>query len=311
MMSYVSFQRPGINVIYATVVWDQNNNTKNLKQRFLAKQDRFQWKNYVIEYHGAIFVPEYHTDCYTKTGIASLEMKIDEKLFAPEPFDKNWVNLFMEYNASNQCNYRKRRLFAYTIQIMMMFISFIIRLGSAIFFMLIGMRGINYKAVYQLVKKDLDDVYYDKTRSVFTYKNIGERQPFFFVFAMPIWYIPIGLSVFFLTLVDQDIPTALIWQLPLILLGFFASITVAFYTVFLIADLIISSVSKILNVFPDKKTEKLEEVLNQKYLEWTEITCEPSIESKPVSVSSLPKNKQTIYLRYMNIKAKVCKPFAI
>src|SRR3989338_5003947 len=124
MMSYVSFQRPGINVIYATVVWDQNNNTKNLKQRFLAKQDRFQWKNYVIEYHGAIFVPEYHTDCYTKTGIASLEMKIDEKLFAPEPFDKNWVNLFMEYNASNQCNYRKRRLFAYTIQIMMMFISF-------------------------------------------------------------------------------------------------------------------------------------------------------------------------------------------
>jgi len=51
------------------------------------------------------------------------------------------------------------------------------------------------------------------------------------------------------------------------------------------------------------------EQVQRRYDEWSYLACE----GKPlrVEVRALPRNRQTIYLRFKDFKAKVCKPFAL
>ncbi len=329
MMTYISFQKPGVNYIYATIVWDYEGSIKNLKNKFLNKESRNKWVYYILKNDGMDFNPGYSTQNYT--GIASLTIKIDENFFAKPSFDKKWVEYFptflLGYQSDNQCSYRRRRIFAYTIQPFLLLLSFISRLLSALTLSLMGKRDVNYNAVYNLMGTDLNDVWRNVGESIFEYKNIDNEQPWFFPFLMPLWYVIASIIGLLSYILGKEIKLTVLWQAPLLLLVSFATIVTIFYIFVFANRFLFSPIGKFIAFLflkipvikipvNEKKDEwkkaqqEMENKISQQYEKWVTITCEPNSELKPISVSSLPKNKQTIHLRYMDFKAKVCKPFA-
>jgi hypothetical protein len=115
-MEFVSFRRSGRNVIRAVIIWNRNpekplfeglldRHTKTEYMRTLLRDDGFDC-NYL----------DINTDQQYLDKFGQLEVSVDQRFFAKRPFDWKWVNTYFELPSRDQCQFRRRRLFAYTVQ---------------------------------------------------------------------------------------------------------------------------------------------------------------------------------------------------
>ena len=137
----------------------------------------------------------------------TVEVEVAKEFFAkePPPWRKKWVNYFHESPARDQCHYRRRAIFAFSVQPFLMLawvVSVIlVRAFRGFFALLCGMRGINVVNVFRPFACDLYDVCrWEGNTSIFFHKeNMSLRHPAIW-FMMPTMMIGLFLAVSFVWL---------------------------------------------------------------------------------------------------------------
>lgn len=305
LVEYVQFQQSGKNYILATIVWvEKDGRPFNLDERFLWKKSD-KYEKYLVNFdhqsddHGGYekINPELRS-IVNSLGFARIEVVVPEQLFAkkaPE-WEQRWVNLWYEAKPKDQCQYRKRRVLAYTIQppaiLLWMMLRTLFCVIMAAFLLMCGMRGVRLKPIIHPFRNYAEDVWRDvkKNGSVFLPELFGlTLYPAFT--AAPIIVVPVFMLA---RLISHS------W-----LIGLFAVLIVFFAACILIVGLhLILILGSLIN--KAMKTEKTVEYSQLYGKEDDLLMCNGQIAP---DIKALPKEKKTIHLHYMNFKARWCKPF--
>lgn len=187
---------------------------------------------------------DFHVLSNDKEPIYSqFEVEIDNNFFAQKPFDAPWVDLLYEQSSKNQCQLRRRRLWAYTGQLPFIIAFFTICLiARTIFTICFFITGFTRK----LNIKNMLDI------------SCG---PFHFE------HDTIGIENNWI-LTNKD-----------------------------------GELRRLFKIFFSKK--QLKPSIFDTELDY--LTCHG--EQLDANVSSLPRKKRTLKLRYQELKGKLCKPF--
>ena len=111
VFKYVVFPRPGAWSLSGFVMWEEDQKTRPFKSARRLLEERHLTRNWL----GYTYSPPF--------GVSSIEsepvvLEVPEEAFAAEPpkWEKRWVLALWKSPVKDQCDYRKRRVFAYTIQ---------------------------------------------------------------------------------------------------------------------------------------------------------------------------------------------------
>ena len=137
LMMYIPFSVKGKNTISAKVCY-----SKHYASMFLKRYSRTEYM-------------ETYFEC-----MDSLEVDVPEECFAPDPpeWEQYWVNYWFEYKAQNQCEYRRRRIIAYTFQPIAFVVNYILRILVTLVALFIGFRNVSLQPLLHPLSTDFDDV---------------------------------------------------------------------------------------------------------------------------------------------------------
>lgn len=329
---YLQFQSSGEFLVQATIVAHKPNKYSQLHSTFVIDG---RYYIFLDRLSGELIVSHdiNYDKSYAVFGEDSFNCEVTAEFFAKEPpnWVKTWVNLFYDKNPIDQCQFRKRIPFAFTAQpiILMLWLplTLLLRLLLAFTATLLGYRGINYTAIWQIREKYFFEVW-DDVRSwkntIFLSKEYqGEYHykarlwsiPFFPVF--PILFVL--LSGFYSYQNENgryDLGYALTWESCLFGLQLYIGFLFCIFGLILIVILIMALASivsvparavikKLKSSEPAPSSKDLAE-LEAKSLSY--LTCEKRM-ATDASVSALPSERRTIKLRFLEIKSKVCRPY--
>lgn len=132
------------------------------------------------------------------------DIEISKQFFAPEPWPwvKRWTNWWYETPARDQCQFRRRKIFAFTLQPILALIYVICKVFasslSVFFLAMAGKRGINFKPIIHPINYKISDVWGDLGSSVFLRKKDGTERHAAIAFFCPLLYL-VATSVTILT----------------------------------------------------------------------------------------------------------------
>ena len=197
MMGWIQFHRPGPHTLLPAIVWE-----KDGRWSVYAMHSGYgDWKRRIFDaMEGKLFfhVSEYQTCCcaggrYDRIGEGDgakieyvlgepicdprlmhraisgkpVDVVIDEHFFAPDPpeWEKRWVNLVLDEvvgKSPDQCSFRRRRVFAYTIQPPLVAAFVLIRgiTGAlvALWYGLFAIRGVRLAPIFHPFTMEIRDV---------------------------------------------------------------------------------------------------------------------------------------------------------
>lgn len=323
MMHYISFSRPGVNIIQAQVILNVSNRPiKEYRTKLLARDRYDEFEERLLSYDGSLNLNYYEE---SKRMICRLDIDVDPKFFAKEPsdFERWWVNLWFERPPREQCDFRKRRFLAYSIQpvIVAVWVALIVlaRGFIALFSVLLGNRNTLWSAVVHPFRYITADVFrLSDLSSVFWEDKDGNLRRWFVRAINP-------PTVIFVALLLSPLG-----------LGFFQRLLLAPFVILAIVGCVWGAVRLIihvLSVIPDKLSKrnwswklktgqedvkrkakmeaenaKQRELLDKQY---APLLCSVVYKSiHPLDLSSLPTNKRTIKLKFLDLKSRVCRPYA-
>jgi len=341
LMTYISFNHSGNNTVLATIVWHKDG-LKKLRNYYIGK-GKYGYENNFYNYSTDTLE---NTDSY---GLDSLTVNISTDFFAPEPpeWEKSWVNLWFENKPKDQCQFRKRRILAYSIQppLILLYVIFLVfwRTLVALFWFVIRTRTkVNFIPIIHPFKADNEDVWFEaerRGRNIFLRdKNFSKRNDYKLA---GILFHPIAVIVFSAILIVVDLTIIKIflgwWSY---LLGSLA-VSVAIIIIVLIIFVVGIVGIWLVGIFKNwqKKSSKDKHMLKMRRQKEKEAKKSEAIklanEAKKLTqqaefdklknefslvscdngpiipkLKALPKEKRTIHLRFLDLKARVCKPFA-
>ena len=297
VMEWLEFNRPGRYTIYATIVWDANDKTNFDAQWLLLREDG-KFRKEIFDCNG-----NFSRTFYTQIDIhsldeGSLDVVVEKEFFAkePPPWLNWWVNLWFEameiFKPTNQCSFRRRAILAFTIQPIPAFVwvllKSLMRLFAALAFVPFGMRRISFKPIIHPFDLCLENVWSDIGPSVFLKDKHGNWH-FSFITG------PIGRGLRTIWRVLTPPPSSEKFErrkeqkeLKLARTN---------------SRLLAKQTRK-----QREKQEREQRELMAFYEELQDVAC-IGVPLKP-KFELLPERRRTFHLRYMDLKAKVCKPFA-
>lgn len=321
-LEYIQFQGPGLHRIIATIVWHSEGNIEELREFFLSQYGRFRYENNLLTFYKDDLKESflYATMGRTKET-SSIEVDVAEEFFAKEPPEwlKWWVNLCFAYGAIDQCDFRRRCLITFPwksiLVLLWITVRGIIGTASGIFLLfLCGIKGVNFKPIYKPFSSYIEHMWRDTDGSIFLNRKYPFLAAFTPVLVLPMWAALVVISYW---LIGADsLTTSLILGLPLAICFLFLAITsiwaISLIGIHLFAHFVTKKAAKpswqIEIEKAGKKEAEKELRLNREYLDLSFIMCN----NKPpvLSLKDLPKEKRTFHLRFLDLKAKVCRPFA-
>jgi len=336
LMTYISFSSPGENLIRAAVVYSRMD-IRAIKSDLLRKAPG---KNYysreIMFYDGCALSREQigtelgHFGCriLPESEITGITVSVPKELFAKKPPEWLWkfVNFYFRNKPFEQCDFRKRALYAIPINILLIpfqiLLVMIINILAVIFGLLLGLRNIDYKPLLQPLNSAPGDPlsFIDPLDSFFLRKKRKDpkdrweyaknRHPAI-VPLMPIFPVLMILVLFLvkltwlkILLLGFGIPI-LISAVILVLHGLFILIVAGF-------ALCSASISKIYgsDIFASIKKYKLaqEEKFRKLEEKLRMVTCigTPLVPR----VEALPQEAQTVKLRFLKLKRRLCRPYS-
>lgn len=335
MMTYVSFYCPGANKIYGAIVAHYDGR-KGLQSLLLMKTYR-SYDTTVIDTDGEIR-RDSNLQSYIICNTSAQEVVIPKELFADPPeWEQRWVNLRYRSQPIDECDYRRRRAFAYTIQpFLMLFLLFfeaaeatgmiLIRTAYATLLLSLGFRKVNLKPI--LHPFDM------KTSAVKAY-NVGrwtvpkrgkgiERflllplTPLYVLLAFCGWYIYDAVTS---TSIVDERAVAINTVLYAVLNPFviFLSICGAMRLFSPVHDKVTSWMDRWSDKRSGKKSEQrraknaLETLReSQRYAAMQVLLCKDGpTDDLRADISALPEEKRSLRLHFYAVKAKMCRPFAV
>lgn len=320
IMEYVDFQRPGIHKIFAAVVWNSRGDTRVLEKRIFGgkvtdndgKVREFDEKQVLncegeLELHDK-YKSDHNLALCSIDDTASIEVNVAEEFFAspPSKFEKFWVNFWFERTAGNQCQFRRRRMLAYSIQpfvvLLYMLGKTIVRGVIALSMLLCGFRGVNLHPLIHPWAMDNNDIWWHMGRSVFTATKDGKSRKFIVVVCEISNAIEDHGSDIMTTVVLIGLAAIAIK------FGFRYPLTVAVIAtivgVVLLTGRLVTMKARKLEALPENERKQI--LLERENARYQGIACNGPMVA---SLSALPEERRTIYLRYKDIKAKLCKQF--
>lgn len=304
MIEYVEFRRPGPHRVLGVIVWpDYDSNVLELKKYFLQEYSAYNYRHRVLDYDTKQFFLHGSNLRYLPET-AELAVVVADKLFPKEPpaWEQRWVNFWFETEAKDPCHTIRRRFLAYSIQPIAVPLwigisvasRFLTALGAVL---LLGMRGVDFGAILHPFRDDFKDVYFD-ANSIFFWDKEGKERPTAYGAFIPI--IPL---LVFSALFLSPLTINFIWKafVTLILVGGVS----AFFYMFL--DRSQSEEKRRLRKEWEEQEQKAAEEKMNEALQL--IACENTTPS--ATLGALPKSHQTLYLRFKDIKAKRCRPYAV
>lgn len=379
MMEYVDFRYPGMHKVFATIVWDTEGNIQTLRKMVfggeLIGKDGYKYSYNevkVIDGEGNLtfgdlkFNREHEFAIHTLglDGSGTIEIDVAEEFFAKPPsrFERFWVNFWFERKAYDQCQFRRRRVLAYSVQPLVVLpylvAKLLIRAGAALLLILLGKRGLDFRPIIHPWAMDNYDLWrqgrYQGT--IFTKKENGNGQPPVFLLFVPLVHIVvvgIASSVFFfpgakrsfwesvagleaifvamvaflyfliaLTWLDEKFGDSIrrvfsktatfvgVGLLALLFAKFFPVIAITLVAIvalcWLAVRLATTDERNLARMSEEERREFLLERERSRYQQEA-IACNGPMVAR---YDALPQEKRTFYLRYREIKAKVCKQFA-
>lgn len=309
MVEYVELQGPGENRIFATIVWNEKGRG-DLWKRYLQRNDGRYNTDLVDSMSSGM---DFHQPV-DSIGKAELILEVPRELFAKEPraLEKRWVNFWFENKPKDQCQYRRRRALAYTIQppAVLLWLVFGKILWRWVVFLLLIILGMwiephdswSPKSWKPLLDwKPLFHPWRRNFRSLFTSDFVHvcrEIKGFAFLYSV---YFMLPLCAIY-TLCSFLINCVRSERFGKIL-GVFGAVVDGF-----ISKIHLLKLKPIDPVEVKRITEEREKVfLDDRYYSYRLLLCENVGKVEPRKVAPF---KYKVYLRYMDLKASVCKPFA-
>ncbi len=298
---YVQLHKPGKNTIFAKIVWGKD---KRLWNKFL-RRSRNEYETDVVDDVGVPCLSDsYH-------GIeTNLSVEVPKELFAQKSSEwlTNWVNSFFNEAPIDQCHFRKRMIFAFTIQpILAPFI--ILYRGIVVAELLIcGMRNINFRPLFHPfscrnyeIKRNVQDnnsIFYARPKNRHSATEFCFRTSFHPVF----WIASFLIAVFFFIFDFLPNFTSVIFATA-IFMAIVPVIIMAGILLVLAIQLTPSSIVERFKKAAERRSKKL---------------LQAELETRKNLFSSLTRNgnilpplrQRSIVLHYEAFKALVCKPYA-
>ncbi len=303
LLAYIDFSSSGENYVFAFI----KESFKDAKKEFLSRSGS-SWECELLDYEGKK-LNSFRAN--NDRACVPLVVNVPENLFAkpPSQWEQDWVYwLTPRDKAFDQCDFRRKRLFAYTLQIIPFIITLMCRLGILLWSALWLNRGtLNvFKALIHPLQMDLDGVCGLWDKCLFTYykkvfsheiTDYGERE----TIKKPVyddvaqyrynWFTPIGLIFMFGVFKFLEFGYHLInnWNMFFLVVGVALATAAIFFGITL---LVYWLQKKNISPITDEDIDVL--------------ICS---ENKIKSIKDV-RNK-SIRLRYDDLKNKVCKPFSM
>lgn len=305
LVGYVEFRSAGKNNIWGFIT----ENKRSAQNHFLETSSVTGNYSYSVLNHDA--TDWYRNPNFSTTAILEfnqlnaikeellgrlskpVSVMVPEGIFAPEPaeWEKAWVNHYLGRNRPvDQCDFRRRRLFAYTVQLVLMFFGIMARLLITLFSSIMGLRGFT-----------LQHVLHPMSHSLFDADELLQGGT---------WFIGRGDNVFLNWIRLPLIPVA--YPIYAILYCTHAFVPVIFgVLVFgLVAAFILLGaylVEKLTRHVIDKEKIDTAWYLNKEEMSY--LVCNNDA-VKATTIQDLPFAKRTVRLHFQNIKSKICRPFS-
>ncbi len=323
MMTYIDFKYPGDNYVIAIPI---NSNSKSYIETITGR-NRNGWNDRLFNRYESEYL-NIDNDIYFNTDSYYLAVKpvcdkiiftheivqVPEGCFAPEPsqLEKDWVNFFFKYPAWDQCDFRKRRLLAYSVQPFIFAVVIALRTIAITIAHLLLIKDMSHKPIYQPLTHTIGDANDDEYYTCHLFGRITSDRPY-----------------------GKYITSSYIFLNPLTLLAVFAiqvsckpALSIAFLAIFitsLIGTLLLFIVKDSFKFINNKRIARINKNRTRELSNIAKIINEKSVVKKSslmiddfavctgsgfIPMKDLPKSKKTIKLRFIDLKSKVCKPFA-
>ena len=339
MMTYISFYCPGVNKVYGSIVSSTNNRGgKELRDFFLTRTN-LSYDTDVI-YSDGTMIP-YRCFCSTMQKVV-----IPQELFAnPPEWERKWVNLWFRSRPIDECDYRRRRVFAYTVQpIPMATLVAVIGIATvvagavvsvakilyALFLLSLGVKKVNLEPIVQPLEMNVTDVRVYRS-GTWTLAKWKWGRAFFLLPFTPLYVLLAFCGVFlFFSMGDSTADwreAIFITALYAVLLPF--TLLLCFYwrgKIWKFNIPVFSSMKERIVEWMKKwgqnKEMKLRKMWNKEkslqaarrslqYSAMEVLLCKdgPAVDLR-ADITALPKEKRSLRLHFYAIKAKICRPFA-
>lgn len=332
-LEYIEFGTSGEHVLNAIIVWSRYD-TFWMKDRILARSGRryrdgaysdsgsFEtwWLNGLSEQKHK----KNQSVSYLENSMAEISIVVGKEFFAKEPsaLESWWVNLWYREAPFDQCEFRKRRIPAYSIQpplvLVWMIFSVLNRLVYTLFALFLGMRDIRWSPIIHPFMESKDDILTNGIKggsSIFMDDGHGGDKP---------WYIQLLFPPVVVILADIAwvINHFHVWDWAIFALAIFGTGIVLGGVLSKLLDLLVPNIKKEWNKLGERviqyekerageekkraDTERRFALLYEDDMKFITCTGVPL----QASVAALPKERQTVHLRFQELKAKRCRPFA-
>ncbi|MEK7648967.1 MAG: hypothetical protein AAB400_03550 [Patescibacteria group bacterium] len=267
----------------------------------------------------------------------SIDIEVPEGCFAKEPpvWMQKWVNLHFESfdTPYDQCEFRKRAIYAIMLQPTVVAVNYVCRLAITIGLLSVGMKEINFRPLRNVLDTSISDIWLGLNGSVF-YPNWNDSSHLWGLSEkfLPLYFIPYAFSPAALLAISagwylhtRDTHTTFI-RMGQTALGWAVGVTAlslcllgVVWICIAIKDMWMDKNRKADNRKYQEKRQREkedrqrreEELAKPWYLKESELAvlaCDGG--ASPKTLADLPKERQTFTLRFLDLKAKVCRPYA-
>ncbi|MBI4281035.1 hypothetical protein HY628_02460 [Candidatus Uhrbacteria bacterium] len=332
------FQSHGQHLICATIVWAANQSSQRqswaeLHRSFLRKADNGKW--YIPFSNGRefdlVYLPSFHLPTYE-----SAEVTVAKEFFAPEPpaWQRWWVNLFFETKPRDECEFRKRQWFwAYPFQWLPVFFwvttNIFVRAVCCGVMFLFGYRYVNWKCLLHPFSMDFGDL--DATESLLkappytshyfhTSRADGTRRPRWqWPLRLPlVWANLAGIAALAFFYPKEMMRVALLTgnvtlRLVIILVICVTAVTakrLVWRRLTRNEEVGTKRSERTARLFKERKKfeQRKMEVFFTRSLE--PLTCANGGPRTAALAALPPSHRKRIKLRFLDLKARLCRPFA-
>lgn len=305
MATYLTLRSSGLHRIFAVVLPSKEDAKDSLRIRYHNYDGSVSYRDELFSDSSCHFYEET-----TRVNIAntSIDITVDDRSFAKKPWDYNWVNWFYECPPVDQCAFRKRRLPAYLAAVFLFPIRELFCLFCAILALFFGVRKITWRAFKPFSgysRHSLSGDVFAWDRSIFFANKAGEPQFWRRAFFPPF-------------VILASLAWSLLFKLP-IAIAIFLGIASLLFSFFLFVVLIFLLCLLLKKMFPcDKEAKEYQRRCYEEQRrreerrlrkELQELSCK--LVPDQVGLDTLPKKRRTIWLKFLDLKRKVCRPFSI
>jgi hypothetical protein len=320
LMTFVEFRSSGPCKIWGFISFKKKKG--EAQSTYLERRDG-EFRTNILDYDGEEYahwlLDEETREARESKKYTSLSqpIKVDVPagVFAPEPkeWEKAWVNHLFKDKVIDQCEFRRRRLFAYGVQPFIMFGNLFVRFLMLLLGCLLLLKATSLKWLLHPLTYTLGDGWemFEEGSWVVFPESVNKEpdnkfpRPAAFIRScwlmplMPLFWLPVALLLFKGWMTAALVVTIIFVGLALLLL---LVATLANY--FKLAGKPFVWAYEYLT-----KEDPNQELWYMDQKEIGLITC--TKDKKALTFKDLPANHKTFHLRFQNLKSKVCRPFSV